>query len=104
MRVPGKLMSDTVPPRSGSRVVGAALALLASLAPVPAGASVTCDEVFGTAPDLTSLRLEITSPAPGSLVPARTGCTGELLVEGLWSVTAPPLLFDFYIVIDESGS
>jgi hypothetical protein len=95
-------MSVTGPGRS--RAIGAAAALAVALAIPPARAQVVCEQVGGTPPDTTTVHVEIRSPAPGTVVPALTGCKGEVLIEGTWWVRAPPLLFDFYIVIDESGS
>jgi hypothetical protein len=82
-------------------------ALFASLVVVvatTASASVTCEQASGTPPDDTLVRIVIDSPADGDVIQPRNACGGKVIVSGSYVVHAPPLQYDFYIVIDTSGS
>lgn len=67
-------------------------------------ASIVCEEVGGVPPRETTVRIVIDSPANGDVIPARTACGGKVTISGSFLVDAPPLQYDFYIVIDSSGS
>ena len=69
-----------------------------------AAAAVTCEQSGGDPARPTTLRIVIESPADGDVVAPTTGCGGSVRVAGSFVVDAPPLLYDFYVVIDASGS
>lgn len=80
-----------------------ATGILLAAAASPA-AAITCEESGGTPGRETRVSITIESPSDGALVAASSGCGGVVVVTGKYEVEAPPLLYDFYIVIDASGS
>lgn len=84
----------------------AALLLLASASRALAQEPL-CEDVYPH-PDTgqpTTLSVLISSPLPGSEVRGfAPGCPTEIEVEGIASTVGVPPLFDFYLVIDHSGS
>lgn len=81
-----------------------AASLVTLLAAASTHAQVTCENVGGTPPDDTRVRIEITSPAPGATIPATSACSTTVRVEGNWLVESPIIHYDFYMVLDTSGS
>lgn len=67
-------------------------------------ASVDCERSEGTPPDDTRLTISIDSPEPGAVLAPMTPCKSRLTVSGRYSVSGPPASYDFYVVIDQSGS
>ncbi len=86
----------TLLPRLASVLVALALA-------APASAQTVCEEVGGEPGRETTARLTIDYPLPGAVINL-VDCAAQITVTGSWQVTAPPPLYDFYIVIDASGS
>lgn len=67
-------------------------------------ASVDCERSEGTPPDDTRLTISIDSPEPGAVLAPMSPCKSRLTVSGRYSVSGPPASYDFYVVIDQSGS
>jgi len=84
---------------SRGRAPAAVIAMMALA--LRAEAAVTCSGSAGPPGSEVTAEMSILSPADGHVV---TDCTEEILVTGTWRVTAPPASYDFYLVIDASGS
>ena len=80
------------------------VALVGALAPAVFAQGITCTRTEGAPGDETTVTINIVDPLDGSTIPATAACGQPLSVTGTWSIEAPPPLFDFYIVIDASGS
>lgn len=89
-------------PNVVARVLGAWIFVVA-VATVAAGA-VVCEQVGGPPGEEVTVHLEIVDPSDGALIPPTSGCGTSVTISGTFFVDAPPPLYDFYVVLDASGS
>jgi hypothetical protein len=71
---------------------------------LPSLATVTCETTGGPPGEQVTVRLDILSPADGSVLAPTSGCGAEAVITGTWAIDAPGILWDFYLVIDSSSS
>lgn len=86
------------------RVLRGLAALTFVLGATAAPASITCEQVSGVPPRDTTVRIVIDSPDDNTVIQPRTACGGKVIINGTYLVDAPPIQYDFYVVIDASGS